>query len=159
MLPVKPWKFDAVLRLLLSVLLCIYAGSLGVAALHYGTAGSKASPRFYMVFGAALGALVAALVLLRKPWRPEIVIRRLGLLLFCFYVGLLLGGWAQKIAGPIRSSISQMVVAALSFQGATLIFIQYFIREHSLTWTEAFGFSKRWRQADRKSTRLNSSHV
>src|SRR5262249_24791505 len=145
MLSDTPWKFDAVLRLLSSIFLCVYAGSLAVAALHYS--GSKPTGRFYVLFGAAMASLAGALFLLRKPWRPEIVLRRLGLLLFCFYAGLFLGGWAQKIAEPAGPSVGQMIVAALSFQGATLVFVRYFLREHCLTWTEAFGLAHQWRQA------------
>ena len=40
-----------------------------------------------------------------------------------------------------------MVVATLSFQGAGLILIARFLREHQISWAEAFGFSNRRRKA------------
>ena len=40
-----------------------------------------------------------------------------------------------------------MVVASLSFQGAGLILIARFLREHQISWAEGFGFTNRRRRA------------
>src|SRR5437016_5841714 len=150
MLSPKPWKVDALLRLLFGVFLCIYGGSVVMSALHYSRATAKSGPAiFFPVFVLALGCLAVTLVLVGRPWRLENLSRRLLLLGLCAYAGLFLGAWAQKISGPIgaTSSVERMVVATLSFQGATLILTARFLREHQMSWDEAFGLSRDWRQA------------
>ena len=65
MLSVKPWKADAALRLLLSVFVCVYAGSLLGSVRQYAVTGG--SPRAWVVYSLALvsfACLVATLLLL-----------------------------------------------------------------------------------------------
>lgn len=143
MLSAKAWKLDALIRLGLSVFVCVYGGSLLVTAMHHaGAAGVNL--RFYSVLVAAFVFLGATLFLLRRPWRFEEALRRLVGLLACFYAGLSLGAWAQQMAGPSGPSMGQMVVGALSFQGLALVWISRFLREHQTGWVEAFGFANRW---------------
>ena len=72
MLSAKPWKADAIARLGLSVIVCVFAGSVLVSAQHYISAGGKVSARmFYPLAVAALGCLATTLVLLSKPWPME----------------------------------------------------------------------------------------
>ena len=146
MLSPKPWKADAIIRLGLSVLICVYAGSLILSVQHYLSAGAKASPRlFFPLAAAALGGLAATLILIRKRWPPEALSRRLVALAVCAYSALLLGMWVQQLSGVALAgtSIWRVVVAALSFQGAGLILIACFLREHQIGWVPAFGFSER----------------
>jgi membrane protease YdiL (CAAX protease family) len=150
MLSAKPWKPEAVLRLLLSVFICYCAGALVLTGLHYAGAGAKAGPRFYAVAAAALAALGAGLAALRQPWKLENFMRRVCLSLACFYAGLILGTWAQQLAGPMDPgvpSMRQMVVTSLSFHGAAIVLIGFFLREHQTGWPEAFGFSRNWPRA------------
>ena len=58
----------------------------------------------------------------------------------CLFVGLLLAALLQG-SGTNRTSITirQLVVATLFFQGATIVWVWRFVREHGMTWTEAFG--------------------
>jgi membrane protease YdiL (CAAX protease family) len=150
MLSAKPWKADAIIRLGLSVIICIFAGSLILSVQHFASAGGKASPKmFYPLAAAACCALTAALVLISKPWPPEALLRRLGTLMVCAYGGLFLGMWVQQISGvgTAGPSIWRVIVAALSFQGAGLILVARFLSEHQVNWAEAFGFSNQWRKA------------
>jgi membrane protease YdiL (CAAX protease family) len=144
MLSPKPWKPEAMVRLLLSVFICIFAGSLVVAALHYS---GKSPLKFYSIFAASLGFLIAAVVWLRQPWRLEDFMRRVAVVLVCFYAGLLLGAWSAKMAGTPGPSVGQMLVTALSFQGMSLILVGLFLREHQMGWVEAFGLSNQCRHA------------
>jgi membrane protease YdiL (CAAX protease family) len=61
------------------------------------------------------------------------------------YAGLFLGAWAQQMAGPMPAGISveQMLIATLSFQGATILLIGLLLRNNQVSWSEAFGFTNR----------------
>jgi membrane protease YdiL (CAAX protease family) len=146
MLSAKPWKADAIIRLGLSVIVCVFAGSLVMSVQHYLSAGSKVNAKlFFPVSAAALGCLAATLILIRKPWPLENFSRRLLTWMVCAYSGLFLGMWVQRLSGLGAADVSiwRVVVASLSFQGAGLILIARFLREHQLSWAEAFGFINR----------------
>ncbi|HEY5481262.1 MAG TPA: CPBP family intramembrane glutamic endopeptidase [Verrucomicrobiae bacterium] len=146
----KPWKADAIIRLVLSVMVCVYAGSVLASAGHYVNAGGKASPwLFFPLVAVALICLVVALILIGKPWPTEAFGSRILALLVCSYGGLFLGAWAQRLTGEGASeaSIWRMVLATLSFQGAGLFLIARFLREQQSSWTEGFGLLNRPRQA------------
>jgi membrane protease YdiL (CAAX protease family) len=142
MLTEKRWKLDALMRLLVSLFVCIFAGSLAISALNVGRAHGKVNYWFFPLTASALCFLVLTLLLIRKSWTPENFIRRLVLLLVCFYAGFFLGAWAQRLAGPSSPSVGQAVIAAISFQGAALFLIWRFLRDHEISWAEAFGFSR-----------------
>jgi membrane protease YdiL (CAAX protease family) len=142
MLTENRWKLDALMRLLVSVFVCILAGSLAVSALNVIRAHGKINFWFFPLTGAALCFLALTLMVIRKPWTPDNFISRLVFLLVCFYAGFFLGAWAQRLAGPSAPSVGQAVIAAISFQGAALFLIWRFLREHEMSWAEAFGFSR-----------------
>jgi membrane protease YdiL (CAAX protease family) len=102
---------------------------------------------FYSALAAAFICLATTLVLLHRSWKIEHLLRRVTLMLVCFYGGLALGAVAQKLAAPQTASVGQMIIAALSFQGAALSLIVPFLREHAVSWNEAFGFRNRWLRA------------
>jgi membrane protease YdiL (CAAX protease family) len=148
MLSVKRWRTEAIARLLLSVMICIFLGSLAVIAFHYAGSAKKPAPRFY-VLAAGSGVLLAtALVLMRKPWERENYMPRVLAVAIPFYAGFLLGLWAESIAGPPPDDLTagQVLVAGLSFQGATLVLIGFFLRGHLVGWKEGFGFGNHLRQ-------------
>lgn len=146
MLSAKPWKADAIVRLVISVFVCMIAGSLLTNLLH---AGAQAGWKACVSTVAALGFLAATLVLLRRGWNLDNILRRAILLLCCFYGGFLLSVVAQHFSGPMPEAASglQVFIGVLSFQGAGLVLVYCFIREHELTWSEAFGFGYRRRYA------------
>ncbi len=146
MLSAKPWKADAIIRLGLGVIICVFAGSLLLSVQHYVSAGTKASPSlFFTLAAAALGCLAVTLILIGKPWPIESFSRRLLTWMVSAYAGLVLGMWVQRLSGVVGTdtSIWRVVVASLSFQGAGLILIAGFLREHEVNWGEAFGFANR----------------
>jgi hypothetical protein len=66
----------------------------------------------------------------------------------CLFVGLLLSLLVRGAVGeksPV--SVPQIIVAAISFQGASVVFVWRFVREHELSWTEAFGLRNAQRRA------------
>ena len=50
-------------------------------------------------------------------------------------------------AAKTELSLGRMLVGVLSFQGAALVLVWRFVREHDLHWAEAFGFRNRARSA------------
>jgi len=150
MLSAKPWKPDAILRLLLSVFICIFAGALLPSLWHRPwTAGGSVAKLIVPLAAFSLCCLVATLVLLNRPWRLETFERRLIAVLVCFCAGLFAGAWVERLSGarPADASIGRMVIASLSFQGAGLIFMVRFLREHQVTWADGFGFRNQWIRA------------
>jgi membrane protease YdiL (CAAX protease family) len=150
MLSAKPWKADAIVRLLLSVIICVYAGSVLVSAGHYAAAGGKTSPKlFYALAAVAMICLAATLILIGQPWRLETFRRRLVALMVCAYSGLFLGMWVQRLSGVSETEVSiwRTTFATLSFQGASLVLVARFLREHQTRWAEGFGFLIQRRQA------------
>jgi membrane protease YdiL (CAAX protease family) len=148
MLSAKPWRLEAVIRLGLGLFVCIYAGQLAATMLHFLFSGGKGNPiLFYALSGSAFLCLAGTFLMARKPWQFEQGTRRLIVLLLLLYFGMMAGGFAQRIAGTSRFSVIQMIIAALSFQGAGLALSAIFLREHQVSWTEAFGLRNSWRNA------------
>ena len=150
MLAAKPWKPDAILRLLLSVFVCIFAGSLLPNLWQHSVAAKGFAAKLIVPLTIlALCCWAATLVLLNKPWRLETFEHRLMLVLACFCVGFFASALVARFSGESdkNPSTGRMVIATLSFQGAGLIFIARFLREHHMSWTEGFGFSSNPRRA------------
>ena len=150
MLAEKPWKPEAVVRLFLSVFICAFAGSVIVGATRFSGWAGKVDARIFLALVAGtLGFLGGALAAIHRPWLFEGFTRRFATLLACLYLGLTLGSFAMHYVGSAAATEStwRMVVAALSFQGAALLLIWRFVREHRTRWTEAFGFSFEWKRA------------
>ncbi len=148
MLSEKPWKADAVVRLVAGVIVCIFAGSLLVSILHFSNRDTQTSARvFFPLAAAGMMCLGTTLVLMRVPPRAENLVGRLFVLLVCFYAGVFLGAWAQKLAGPAGNTVVHMLIGTLSFQGAGLALVALFLHDHGMSWGEAFGFGHQSRHA------------
>lgn len=147
MVSARPWNANAITRLVLWLLVCFVCGSFLVGLVHQLHGGHKPDLRYYRLTTAALGCAAAAWLFVYRPLKIETLISRLGGYLVCLYGGILLGTWAQKSDGPSGPSVSQMIIAALSLQGAALVFIPYFLREQQLTWKESFGLGNNLKRA------------
>ncbi|HZR20981.1 MAG TPA: type II CAAX endopeptidase family protein [Verrucomicrobiae bacterium] len=148
MLTARAWNLFAVVRLLLCVAACFVCGSLLAAMLHHVALGREEDLRLYRMMKAALGCLAISFLFAYRPWTPDNWIFRLIVSVVLFYAGFAFGVLAQPhSAEALKPSISFMVVAALSLQGATLILIPHFLQEQRLTWHEAFGFRHDRRRA------------
>ena len=144
----NPWRLAAIVRLLVSVIVCFFCGSLLVSAIYYHPAKPGTGPwLFALAATCATAFLITSLFLLRKPAPvPEKHLLSILILAACFYLGLALGAWAQSLAGagPRQGTVVQLLVATLSFQGAALFWIALFLREHGVGAREAFGLDHRW---------------
>ncbi len=149
MLSAKPWRLEAIARLALSVFVCIYSGSLASSLLFYLHGGGSPGWKVGVLMAASFPCLGASLLVLRKPWPLDDFRQRMIDLLFSFYLGLTLGLLAQKQGGPTPTEIStgQLIIGTLSFQGAAVVLVTRFVREHHVSWQEAFGLSNRRLQA------------
>src|SRR2546421_7979260 len=117
MLSPKPWKLHALIRLLVSVVVCIFCGSLVLSALQFKASARVSVAKFAGLCGASIFFLLFALVLLVRPWSWERLRRRIFLLLVSLYAGLILQAVAQNLAGPLPTggSVTQILVATISF--------------------------------------------
>ena len=138
MLSAKPWKTDAVIRLVLSVIVCTFAGSCALLAAHHEV-GHNTSRWFYPLLVAALVLFAITLVVLQTPWEMESAFPRLAISLACFYGGYILALCAQRFVTPVRDSVDQIIFGGVSFQGAAVVFAALCVRDHRLSWAEAFG--------------------
>jgi membrane protease YdiL (CAAX protease family) len=149
-LTAKPWKIEAIIRLLLSIFVCYILGSLAMSVLRFP---KVSHPIKVWVFCALVAGSVifsvAALFFLRRPWNLDRFTRPFLLMIFCLYLGLTLSAFAQYFSGERASDNPTLrtVVATLSFQGAALVLIWRFVREHQMRWRDAFGFSANWKIA------------
>jgi membrane protease YdiL (CAAX protease family) len=141
MLSPKPWNTPAVVRLIVSVFLSVLLGSILVAGLQYHPEKAHAT-LFYIEFGGALFFLLASLLLVVLPWNLERFLLRLVVLVIFFYVGFFLAALVGKHAGTTAVSPRHMLVGVLGFQGAALIWVGLFVREHNVSWRDAFGFNQ-----------------
>lgn len=146
MLSPKPWKTQAVLRLIVSVFLTVVLGSVLLAASQYHADKAQAS-RFYLELGGAVLCLSASLFLAVLPWRLETFLRRVVALLVFFYAGFFMAALVQRQAGVPAVSPRHMFIGVLVFQGAALVWVHLFVREHEVSWREAFGLNQRLLQA------------
>lgn len=152
MLTARPWKPDAFVRLLASVLICVlFVSAIATMVVHYFFL--RTDHPSLGILAAPAGALVcvtAALFILSRPWPFEKFVRNLVTLLICVYCGFFLvwlGTRSDTQAAVSDDSTSRIIIGVLSFQGAALLLIHFFLREHQLSWREAFGFLNRPKQA------------
>jgi membrane protease YdiL (CAAX protease family) len=146
MLPEKPWKTDAILRLFASVVVCMFLGSMLEPVIRYCTGPHPAvTAQFLAATIGGLLAFSAALVLLGDGWKLENFQRKFISVLACVYGGFVLAWWQSRQLGgtsPTGNMIWKVVLAVSCFQGASLLLMIRFLREHRLTWAEAFGFNR-----------------
>ena len=145
MLTDKAWRSEAILRLFLSVVICGFLGALAIAAVKAGRfgLGDQRVAFILLVSGATLFA-VGALVVLRRPWELERFTRSFALLLACIYISLTLGAFALGITAKLPGSDDpfQMAIRVMSLQGAALVLVQRFLRDHGTGWWRGFGLGR-----------------
>jgi membrane protease YdiL (CAAX protease family) len=141
-----PWRPEALLRLLAGVLTCVLLGAwVGLLWRAWPQA------RSWVLWAMALpgmAALLCALWVSRQPIRWETLRRWVMAFGLSFYTGLILLSLAHQWVGIAerRPGLPQLVLAGLSFQGAALVLVTLFLREHGTGWRETFGLRVRpWR--------------
>jgi membrane protease YdiL (CAAX protease family) len=81
-------------------------------------------------------------VLSEKTWPPELVLQLLVRLFASMFLGIVLVSWlnASTWLGTGISQWLTLVIGIVSFHGVALVLTHLFLRQESLTWSEAFGF-------------------
>jgi membrane protease YdiL (CAAX protease family) len=81
-------------------------------------------------------------VLSEKPWRAEAVFR----LLLCLCGSLAAGGLSLQLLGPGGAAATpawrfvSLAIGVVCFHGVGLLLVALFLREHEVSWSQAFGF-------------------
>jgi membrane protease YdiL (CAAX protease family) len=80
-------------------------------------------------------------MLSEKPWRPDWVLR----LLAGFYSAMVLGqlvalGYKEAFPSAAANQLVVFAVGTFTYQFVTLVLVHIFLRQHQISWAEAFGF-------------------
>lgn len=132
------------MRLVLSAFICVLGGAFLAAAFQAAANLSSRNVLAIVLVCVSMGFLGVGLFLLKNLDRREDSLLSLAAMLGCFCAGLMLGDWGSRLVGTVRPSISQMILSALSLQGAVLALMVPFLRQHQVGWAEAFGLKRRW---------------
>jgi membrane protease YdiL (CAAX protease family) len=86
-------------------------------------------------------------MLSEKRWQPIQVLMLGVLVLLSLVGGAILASIINQLAKPYltynSSALLTLVITVLGFQGAALVWVHLFLRQHEVTWGEAFGFARR----------------
>lgn len=150
-LPERPWKTDALVRLVASVLICWLSGIMAAMIYGYFSMSHKTSTLPFLGLSAGgLGCFAGALFVLVRPWSLETLLRKLLITLLCIYGGFFLLVFAARLVtdkDEVENSMAIIVIGVLSLQGAALVLVHFFLREQHISWAEGFGLYKNPGQA------------
>jgi membrane protease YdiL (CAAX protease family) len=82
-------------------------------------------------------------MLSEKPWRAEFVVLFCAAQFVCLCLGAVAVGLLHKLGVrgfTHEESFGNIVAGTLCFQGATWLLIPFFLRQHQVGWSAAFGF-------------------
>src|ERR1043165_7330844 len=84
-------------------------------------------------------------MLSEKPWKADLVVRLLAGLFSSMLLGVLIVSGYESIAseaGKRHRDLLVFIVGIVSFHGVGLVLVHVFLRQHRITWSEAFGFQE-----------------
>jgi len=84
-------------------------------------------------------------VLSDRPWRPEFVLFFGAAQVLCFGIGIFAAVLLHMAGVPgfkHENDFGNILLATLSFQGATWVLIPVLLRQHQIHWRDAFGLRK-----------------
>lgn len=99
--------------------------------------------RFLLFAVGAFACFIGAACVVIGPWPFEKFLQKLLALLLCSYGGFFLIWLASRLVeekGQIENSPINMLIGVLAFQGAALVLVHFFLRDHHTGWAEGFGF-------------------
>ncbi|MDA1274752.1 MAG: type II CAAX endopeptidase family protein [Verrucomicrobia bacterium] len=77
-----------------------------------------------------------------KKWIPEVVLRYLIALFTSIFLGVLFASLLNSEYSPVAYDprLVNLVVGTMSFHGMALLLTRSFLRQHTTSWSEGFGF-------------------
>lgn len=85
-------------------------------------------------------------MLSEKQWQPIQVILLGGLVLLSLSGGVILSMIVNHLGKPYLTthglSLLMLVIMVLAFQGGAIVWVHFFLKNQSITWSEAFGFQR-----------------
>jgi membrane protease YdiL (CAAX protease family) len=147
MLPEKPWKLDAVLRLFAGVLICaVFIGAFAGSAIDFFQQPEHSNRILDLaILGGGVLLTGGALALLARPWALDAFPRNAVLLLLCFNGALLLSWEAVRLGGGepgAAPSLPRVLATLLGVQAVSLVLVRRFVREHGMGWATAFDLAQ-----------------
>jgi membrane protease YdiL (CAAX protease family) len=145
-LPEKPWRADALVRLVAGITICLFGGTLGAAAVvrYFGESHRTATTLYFLCFAAGTFACLAgAVCVLVRPWPFDDFLKKLLALLLFIYAGFFLLWLAYRFVDPkseIKNPTMNVLIGILAFQGMAVVLVHFFLREQQTGWAEGFGF-------------------
>jgi membrane protease YdiL (CAAX protease family) len=142
----KPWRTDAVARLVMSVILGVLAGAIIATVIRYfETPQTSSVSAFLGIAAGALAVCAAAIFILSRPeGLANVDFTKVVLLVVFIYASFGLTWWMSRfITGglELKHPVFTLLISAITFQGFALLLVHFFLREHSTGWREGFGFS------------------
>lgn len=124
----------------------MFLGSLVSLVLRFPWDDSRHLAMFAALIVGSGSTLLGALAMVAKPWPEQRLMKHAFLFFLLLYGGIVLSAIAQQMTGPRpeTSDAIQLAITTLSFQGAALVLVGRLLREHELSWSQAFGFKNRW---------------
>jgi membrane protease YdiL (CAAX protease family) len=140
----KPWRADALARLVAGIVVCWLGGMVAATMVRYfGESHHTTTLRFVVFAAGAFACFVGALCVLVRPWPFDNFLRKLLTLLLCIYGGFFLMWMASRLVdekSEIKNPTISMLLGILAFQGMALVLVHFFLRDHHTGWAEGFGF-------------------
>lgn len=83
-------------------------------------------------------------MLSEKPWKPDLVLRLFMALFFSMLLGVLIVSGYQSLVGDKGKGGDFLifVVGVFSFHGVAFVLVDVFLRQHQISWGDAFGFTQ-----------------
>ncbi|MEY4387034.1 MAG: hypothetical protein RLY20_2317 [Verrucomicrobiota bacterium] len=150
MLTEKPWRAEAIVRLLAAMFTCMMLGSLVLLVIRFNPAAATISATiFYSIVVAAAACLLGAIAFVARPWSLDNFKSRAAPAVVCLYLGIAILGFAQNYSGVTgkEATITGMLASTLSFQGAAIPLLWVFVRQHGANLRSGFGFGEHPRHA------------
>ncbi|HLX70206.1 MAG TPA: type II CAAX endopeptidase family protein [Verrucomicrobiae bacterium] len=144
-LPEKPWRAEALVRLVAGIAVCLFGG-MGTAATvvrYFGEPRHTATLWFLCFAAGTFACFAGAVCVLVRPWPFDNFLKKLLTLLLCIYGGFFLLWLAYRLVDPkseIKNPTINVLIGILAFQGMALVLVHFFLREHQTGWAEGFGF-------------------
>ena len=141
----KPWRLEAIGRLVAALVVCMILGTVALFLLNAQLPVTTNSTTFFTLAAGSTAALTVALTTLWRPWTPDNFAPRSGLFLGLVFIGYFMCGMTQRLCDMSgkETSLAGFAVQILSFQGVAIPLLAVFVVQHGLRPRDGFGLNQR----------------